>query len=121
MKLTNDHFKSAKPHLESLIDGGYKVLIYRKDFNSLTEFQKFLICKLVSLHLYSGQLDLVVPYPGTVELIANLDWDGAEEYRLPTINLIVFSNLKNCNISFKDKLEGIYGGLVMMLLGIAKK
>ena len=50
------------------------------------------------LHLYSGQLDLVVPYPGTVELMANLDWDGAEEYRLPTINLIMFSNLKNCNV-----------------------
>ena len=50
------------------------------------------------LHLYSGQLDLVVPYPGTVELMANLVWDGAEEYRLPTINLIMFSNLKNCNI-----------------------
>ena len=75
----------------------------------------------MSLHLYSGQLDLVVPYPGTVELMANLDWDGAEEYRLPTINLIMISNVKKCNILFKDKLEGRYGGLVMMLLGIAKR
>ena len=75
----------------------------------------------MSSHLYSGQLDLVVPYPGTVELMANLDWDGAEEYRLSTIYLIMFSNLKNCNILFKGKLEGIYGGLVMMLLGIAKR
>ena len=39
-----------------------------------------------------------MPYPGTVELMANLDWDGAEEYRLPTINLIMFSNLKKCSL-----------------------
>ena len=64
----------------------------------------------MSLHLYSGQLDLVVPYPGTVELIANLDWDGAEEYRLPTINLIMFSNLKKCNISLKTNWKGYMEG-----------
>ena len=58
------------------------------------------------LHLYSGQLDLVVPYPGTVELMANLDWDGAEEYRLPTINLIMFSNLKNVTFYLKTNWKG---------------
>ena len=49
---------------------------------------------LVSLHLYSGQLDLRVPYSGTVELVANLDWVGADEYRLPNINPIMLSRQK---------------------------
>ena len=62
------------------------------------------------LHLYSGQLDLVVPYPGTVELMANLDWDGAEEYRLPTINLIMFSNLKNVTFYLKTNWKGYMEG-----------
>ena len=54
--LKKDIPKTVKPWIESLLETGYKVMIY------------------------SGQVDIIIAYPQTEEFIANLNWKGRQEY-----------------------------------------
>ncbi|XP_073977709.1 venom serine carboxypeptidase-like [Rhodnius prolixus] len=54
--LSEDFMQSVKPWIETLIEK-YKILIY------------------------NGQLDLLVPYPLSINFIRSLNWSGAEEYK----------------------------------------
>lgn len=61
MYLNSDMMLSVKPWLDALLDAGlYRVL------------------------LYSGQLDMLVPYSGTVNVARALVWSGAERFKNAT-------------------------------------
>lgn len=61
LRLENDVMQSVATWLAFLLDTGrYRVL------------------------LYSGQMDIIVPYPGTVRLSRALEWSGAERFRNAT-------------------------------------
>lgn len=56
--LTDDVMRSMSTWLAALLDAGqYRVL------------------------LYSGQLDIIVPYRGTMRMVKSLKWSGAEQFR----------------------------------------
>ncbi|XP_043203971.1 venom serine carboxypeptidase-like [Amphibalanus amphitrite] len=55
--MISDEMNTTKPLLASALDAGYRVLIY------------------------SGQLDICVPYPLTQRWLASMEWHGAEQYR----------------------------------------
>lgn len=58
LHLMEDVMRSMAPWLSKLVDSGkYRVL------------------------LYSGQLDIIVPYPGTMNMAKALDWSGAERFK----------------------------------------
>ncbi|KAG8227812.1 hypothetical protein J437_LFUL010970 [Ladona fulva] len=64
MNLQNDIMQSVKPWVEALLDSGmYRAVIY------------------------SGQLDIIVPYPATVSFLQSLKWSGAEKYANATRNI----------------------------------
>lgn len=59
--LINDVMQSVSPWLAELLEAGqYRVL------------------------LYSGQLDVIVPYPGTMRMAQSLKWSGAEKFHNAT-------------------------------------
>lgn len=67
--LYEDMMKSVKPWMEVIIEN-YRVL------------------------LYSGQLDIIVPYPCTLSFMDALDWSGAHQFRkAPRKKWLVNSNL----------------------------
>ncbi|XP_043246485.1 venom serine carboxypeptidase-like [Amphibalanus amphitrite] len=55
--LVGDMMNTTKPLVATILDAGYRVLIY------------------------SGQLDVVVAYPLTEQWLASMEWHGAERYR----------------------------------------
>ena len=55
--MIGDEMNTTKPLVASILDAGYRVLIY------------------------SGQLDICVPYPLTERWLASMEWHGAEQYR----------------------------------------
>lgn len=56
-----------------------KMVSYAHDLEELLDNYKVL--------LYSGQFDLVIGYPTSVNLIYHLNWNGAEDYKLAKRNL----------------------------------
>ena len=54
--LKKDIPKTVKPWIESLLENGYKAMIY------------------------NGQVDVIIAYPQTEEFISNLNWNGRQQY-----------------------------------------
>lgn len=76
-RLKYDIPRSVGPWLSALLDTGrYRVL------------------------LYSGQLDVIVPYRGTVNVARSLRWSGAEQFRNAsrTIWRVPVQNCDQCNV-----------------------
>ena len=55
--LLADMMNSSKPMVTTVLDGGYKVMIY------------------------NGQLDVIIAYTLTEQWLASVEWHGAEQYR----------------------------------------
>ena len=55
--LLEDVMKSMRPWIETLLDAGYRVVVY------------------------SGQVDIIIGYPLTKSFVQALNWTGAERYR----------------------------------------
>lgn len=79
--MIGDLMNSAKPYMHVLMDN-YKVL------------------------LYSGQLDIVVPYTGTEEFLATIPWSGAKELEAASRRIWRPQSITNGS---KGSSNGVYG------------